>query len=104
AESFARTAIPRDNDRISVEVLGPDELRMTVLPSSAVPSNASRPLTTDERSRMLAPDQLARVEDPGIREVAKKLRVSGNDKATVEAVVAWVHEKVKYEITPNSLD
>jgi transglutaminase-like putative cysteine protease len=30
--------------------------------------------------------------------------VSGNDLATAEAVVAWVHQKVRYEITPNSLD
>jgi hypothetical protein len=104
AESFARTAIPRNNDRISVEVVGPNELRMTVLPSRAVPANASRVLTTDERTRMLAADQLARVEDPEIREIAKKLRVSGDDLATVEAVVAWVHQKVKYEITPTSLD
>lgn len=104
AASFARTAVPQDNDRISIEVLGPDELRMTVLPSRAVPSNASRLLTTDERNRMLAPDQLARVADPEIREIAKTLRVSGNDLATAEAVVAWVHQKVRYEITPTSLD
>ena len=104
AESFSRTAIPRDNDRIKVEVIDEDELRMTVMPSSAVPSNASRLLTTAERTRMLAPDQLARVEDPKIREQAKQLRVSGDDVATVEAVVAWVHQKVRYEITPTSLD
>jgi hypothetical protein len=104
AEAFARTAVPQDNDRISIEVLGPDELRMTVLPSRAVPSSASRLLTTDERNRMLAPDQLARVSDPEIREIAKTLRVSGDDLATAEAVVAWVHQKVRYEITPTSLD
>jgi hypothetical protein len=104
AEQFARTAVPQDNDRISIEVLGPDELRMTVLPSRAVPSSASRLLTTDERNRMLAPDQLARVSDPEIREIARTLRVSGDDLATAEAVVAWVHQKVRYEITPTSLD
>jgi hypothetical protein len=104
AEAFARTAIPRDNDRISVEVLGPDELRMTVLTSASVPNNASHLLTTEERTRMLAPDQLARVTDPQIRDTAKQLRVSGDDLATVEAVVAWVHKKVRYEITPTSLD
>jgi hypothetical protein len=104
AEQFARTAIPTDNPRISVEVLGPDELRMTVLPSRAVPSSAGKLLTADERERMLAPDSMARSEDPKILEIAKQLRVSGNDAATAEAIVAWAHEKVRYEITPTSLD
>ena len=104
SEQFARTAIARDNPRISVEVLGPDELRMTVLPSRAVSSSATAVLTAEDRERELQSDALIRANDPKIREIANELRVAGDDGATVEAIVDWVHQKVRYEITPTSLD
>ncbi|HVH99709.1 MAG TPA: lasso peptide biosynthesis B2 protein, partial [Enhygromyxa sp.] len=104
AEQFARTAVPKHNPRISVELLAPDELRLTVLPSTAIPSSASHPLTSDERDRRLGSDGEILSENQKIRDVANQLRVAGNDAATAEAIVKWVHEKVKYEITPSSLD
>lgn len=104
AEQFARTAVPKDNPRISVELLGADELRLTVLPSSSIPAAASQPLTSDQRERNLAGSREMLIEDPKIREIAKRLRVAGNDLATADAIVAWVHEQIKYEITPTSLD
>lgn len=104
AEQFVRTAVPKDNPRISAEVLGPDEIRLTVLPSRALPSTTSQPLAADQRERMLGSDRAIQSENPKIREVANKLRVAGNDAATVEAIVKWVHDSVKYEITPSSLD
>jgi hypothetical protein len=104
AEQFARTAVPKNNPRISVEILAPDELRLTVLPSRSIPSTASQPLTADERTRMLDSDGQVLAENQKIRDIANDLRVPGNDAATVEAVVQWVHNHVKYEITPTSLD
>ncbi|PRP97698.1 Transglutaminase-like superfamily protein [Enhygromyxa salina] len=104
AEQFARTAVPDDNARISVELVGPDELRMTVLPSRAVASATTQVLTADERDRMLASDNMIRAKDQKIRDVANALRVSGDDAATVAAIVTWVHNQVHYEITPTSLD
>jgi hypothetical protein len=104
AEQFARTAVPKDNPRISVEVLGPDELALTVLPSRAIPTTASQPLTADERTRMLDSDGEILAENQQIRTIANDLRVKGNDAATADAIVAWVHKHVKYEITPTSLD
>ncbi|MCA9697587.1 MAG: transglutaminase domain-containing protein, partial [Myxococcales bacterium] len=104
AEHFARTAIPDDNPRMRVEVVAPDELRLTVLPSSALGAGGKAPLSAEERERMLADDSLIRSEAPAIVEVAGRLKVAGDDPATVAAVVSWVHEHVKYEITPNSPD
>ncbi|EDM76384.1 Transglutaminase-like protein [Plesiocystis pacifica SIR-1] len=104
AEQFAATSIPDDNPRMRVEILGDDELRLTVLPSSSVPAGTSDPLDEAERERMLDEDGLMRVTDPKIVALAKQLRVPGNDAATVAAVVRTVHEKVRYEITPKSLD
>lgn len=104
AEQFARTAIPKDNPRMTVELLGADELRLTVQPSRAIMATTAHTLTADERERHLASDSMARTTDARIRAQAKQLRVSGNDAATVAAVVEWVHETVRYEITPTSLD
>jgi hypothetical protein len=104
AEQFARTAVPKDNPRISVELLGPDELRLSVLPSRAVPAATKQPLTADKRERMLGSDGKVLAENPKIRERANALRVAGNDAATVDAVVQWVHANIKYVITPTSLD
>jgi len=104
AEQFARTAVPKRNPRIRVELLGPDELRMTVLPSRAVAANTRDPLTDQDRERKLASDRMVLSQDPKIRAIAKDLRVAGDDAATVAAVVRWVHAQIKYEITPTSVD
>ncbi|PRP91589.1 Transglutaminase-like superfamily protein [Enhygromyxa salina] len=104
AEHFARSAVPKDNPRMSVEVLGPDQLRLRVLPSRAVPSNTVHVLTAEQRERLLGSDNMVRAKDQKIRDVANQLRIAGDDVATVAAVVSWVHQKVHYEITPNSLD
>ncbi|MFO7565158.1 MAG: transglutaminase domain-containing protein [Enhygromyxa sp.] len=104
AEQFVRSAVPEDHPRISAEQLGPDEIGLTVRPSRAVPSATSQPLSNDERERMLGSDRAIQASNPKISEVANRLRVPGDDAATVDAVVEWVHEQIKYEITPSSLD
>lgn len=104
AEAFARSSLP-DNPRTSVEVVADDRLRITLLPSARLSRDRpSQPLSKDERTRALAHDEQIRSNAPAIREVAEALIVEGDPKATVAAVVAWVHERIRYEITPLSLD
>lgn len=104
AEAFARSSVP-DNPRIATEVVADDQLRITLLPSSRLAANRpSQPLSKDERTRALAHDEQIRSNAAAIREVAEALIVEGDPKATVAAVVAWVHERIRYEITPLSLD
>ncbi len=108
AGEFAKTSLP-DNPRISVVVdpdpASNDRLRVTILPSSRLSSKAGQqPLTKAERARALGSDGQIRADVPAIREVAEALIVEGDPAATVTAVVAWVHDRIRYEITPTSLD
>ncbi|MFV8755505.1 transglutaminase domain-containing protein [Nannocystaceae bacterium ST9] len=104
AEAFARASLP-SNPRISYEAIADDRLRVTILPSSKLRADAGqRSLSKDERTRALASDDRFRAEAPAIREVADALIVEGDPAATVAAVVAWVHERIRYEITPTSVD
>lgn len=104
AEAFARTSLP-DNPRIRVEIAGDDRLRVTIQPSARLAGDrADQALGKDERSRALRHDDQIRSDAPAIREVAEALIVEGDPSATVAAVVAWVHARIRYEITPTSLD
>ncbi len=104
AQHFAHSSVPDDNPRMRVEVLGSDEILLHVLPSSAVSSAKKQPLDSAERERSLKSDNYVRATDPDIVAIADQLRVPGDDRATVAAVVAWVHAKIDYEITPTRLD
>ncbi|MCA9683962.1 MAG: lasso peptide biosynthesis protein, partial [Myxococcales bacterium] len=104
AEDFVRRAIPGDNPRMIAEVVAEDELRLTVLPSRAVPVSTSHPLSADARKAMLAADGQFRADHPKIREIVKSLKVEGDDEATAAAIVTWAHERIRYRVTPNSPD
>ncbi len=104
ADEFMRTTLP-DNPRISVEKLADDRLRVKILPSANLPKAANpQPLNKTERTRALGSDDKIRAEAPAIREVAEALIVEGDTAATVAKIVTWVHERIRYEITPTSLD
>ncbi|KIG18414.1 transglutaminase domain protein [Enhygromyxa salina] len=102
AEGFARRTLRDGNPRITAEVIDEDELRLTVLPSLAVPTSTRQELVGSERQRMLELDSRIRADDEQLRKIVKKLQVAGDDEATVAAVVAWAHEHIQYELTPNS--
>jgi hypothetical protein len=104
ADEFARTSLPK-NPRISFEKLADDRLRVRVLPSNRLPANVGQSaLSKDARARALSSDGNVRADAPAIREVAEALIVEGDTAATVKAIVEWTHERIRYEITPSSLD
>ncbi len=103
-ESFARTTIT-DNPRISVEVVDHERVRVRVLPSRRLPADRpAQPLNKDQRTRMLGSDAQIRADAEAIHEVADTLMREGDPAQTVAAVVDWVHNRIRYEITPTSLD
>ncbi|MCB9716861.1 MAG: transglutaminase domain-containing protein [Myxococcales bacterium] len=102
AEAFVRDTLA-DSPRVEAEVLSPTRVRLTVSPVPAKPRPV--PLDEDERERLTKHTTMLRSDDPRVRKVARSIAPKGaTPRQAAEAISAWVHERLTYEVTPRTLD
>ena len=84
-------------------MLSPTRVRLTVSPVPAKPRPV--PLDEDERERLTKHTTMLRSDDPRVRKVARSIAPKGaTPRQAAEAISAWVHERLTYEVTPRTLD
>lgn len=102
AEAFVRDTVA-PSPRMHAEVEDPTHVVLVVEPVPTAP--LAVPLTADERKDATERTAEFRTEHPAIVGVAARLAPAGTAApAAAEAIGAWVHGHLTYEVTPRSLD
>jgi hypothetical protein len=102
AEAFVRDTLV-DSPRVQADVLGPTRVRLTVAPVPAKPR--LEPLDVKRRKELTGSTSALRSNDPRIEKLARRLAPPGTTPAAAaEHIGRWVHERLRYEVTPRSLD
>ncbi len=105
AAEVARRLVPRGS-RVEVEVVDAGQLRLRVAPGPRLGQRSPpEPLPAARRRRALAAEPQLPVQSAELRRLAREV-TGGTSSAPVAAtrVVGWVHERLTYELTPESLD
>ncbi|HWB79044.1 MAG TPA: transglutaminase family protein [Nannocystaceae bacterium] len=100
-ESFVQRVLAV-SPRITARVEGGKRVRVTV---RAQPSAGDRPLSADQTRRMLAATRDYPASAEKIRELVPVIVGKQKDPDKIAAaIVAWVHQRIRYEITPRRVD
>lgn len=103
-ETFVQRVLavsPRIEAKVESDAAGSKRVRVTVRPQS----DAALALSTDERRRSLAATRDYPTQAKQIRELLPVIVGDERDANKVAAkVVAWVHARIRYEITPRRVD
>lgn len=100
-ESFVQRVLAV-SPRISARVEAGKRVRVTV---RAQPPEQDKPLAADEKRRALAPTRDYPANAEKIRELVPVIIGKQKDPDKIAAaIVAWVHKRIRYEITPRRVD
>lgn len=87
--------------RVTAEVRDPTTLVLTVRPSDAT----ATALTATQRASLLASTRAIRSDDEAVLARARALAPPGTSAAdAARAIVTWVHDNIRYELTAEELD
>jgi hypothetical protein len=105
AEEVAAQAFPA-SPRLKVQALGDTRLRLEISPGPRPTAKVTpAPLADADQRRLTSSSDLVVADTPEIKDLARSIVPAGAGPIDAAvAVSAWVHRRLRYEITPEAID